>query len=388
MNKPRIKIAFLADKIEAEKAGTEKQLAQVVKRLNRDLFDVYLISLVNTKWLQGKSKNYKCYVLNYKGLLKPEIPLTISLLARHQKEEEFDIIHTFFNDSIFVAFLSRMFLDPQPILLSSRRDMGLGQDELWYHKLFRLSLPVVNLAYDGIVVNSRALAKWVHRRELVKNDKIKIIPNGIDIPKKREPIPDLLKQQKADVWVGVVANLKPIKRIDVFLRAFQLVQKKSLPLKIKAIILGDGILREDLTSLARNLDIQSDVYFVGSVDNVITYLQNIDIGVLSSDKEGLSNAIIEYMACGVPVVATNVGGNSELVDNGINGFLVGPDDFTALADALFKMVRSNELRKKMGEVSNQKIREKYLWDKIMPLWEKYYTELARVSYLARLSRFF
>ena len=203
--------------------------------------------------------------------------------------------------------------------------MGLGEDEPWYHRLFRLSFPLVNHAYDGIVVNSYNLAKWVHKTERVSFKKIKVILNGVDIPNKRESVPPVFCKKKADVWIGLVANLKPIKRIDVFLRAFRHLKDECGDIKVKAVILGDGHLKNSLIELAHELHILSDVFFIGSVDNVIAYLQNIDIGILCSDKEGLSNAILEYMACGLSVVATDVGGNAELIDKA-NGFLVSAGD--------------------------------------------------------------
>ena len=115
---------------------------------------------------------------------------------------------------------------------------------------------------------------------------------------------------------------------------------------------------------------------MGSVDNVTSYLQYSDIGVLCSDKEGLSNAILEYMACGLPVVATDVGGNSELVDKD-NGFLVPPGDPPALAKALYSLIESTELRRRMGAASLDKVKQNYTWEKVIPLWEEYYEGLVR-----------
>ena len=374
MSQSPIRIAFLVDQIATERAGTERQLLELIKRLNPELFEPHLVVLRATEWTR-KEHDLIIHNLEYKGLLKKDMLGTIRRLKRLQREKGFDVIHTFFSDSVFVAWLSKAFLSPRPVLLSSRRDMGLAEDEPWYHKLYRLLLPLVNNAYDGIVVNSKILAKWVHRRERVSWDKIKVIPNGIDIPWKKEAKPELFKKEKADVWIGIVANLKPIKRIDVFLEAFRCLKNNCGDMNVKAIILGDGHLKEQLINLARGLNLLSNVFFMGSVSNVVAYLQNVDIGVLSSDREGLSNAILEYMACALPVVATNVGGNSELVGNGINGFLVPPADPGAMGKALHTLVKSSDLRKKMGEASICKVKEKYTWDKVIPLWEQYYMGL-------------
>ena len=128
------------------------------------------------------------------------------------------------------------------------------------------------------------------------------------------------------VNIGLVGNLSPVKRVDVFLKALSLIKQGLPELRFKAFICGDGPEKANLLSLAQSLGLTSLVHFEGKVKDIDSYLRLRDIGVLCSDKEGLSNAILEYMAHGLPIVATAVGGNPELVDarNGFASSLEGP----------------------------------------------------------------
>ena len=138
-----------------------------------------------------------------------------------------------------------------------------------------------------------------------------------------------------------------------------------------AIILGEGNEEGSLRDMTWKLGLSSIVHFMGSVDIVYAYLRHLDVGVLCSDKEGFSNAIMEYMACGLPVVATAVGGNTVLVDEE-NGFVVPPGDSDALGSALLVLAEDPAMRKTKGAVSLNRIRKQYAWSKIIGEWESYY----------------
>ena len=117
--------------------------------------------------------------------------------------------------------------------------------------------------------------------------------------------------------------------------------------------MGDGCLKNELIKLSINLNIADKIIFTGQ-RNDIPLLQTIDIGVLTSDSEGFSNSIIEYMAAGISTVATDVGGNRELIENNIDGFLAPPDNPQLIADAILKLINDEKLSVMMGKSSKQK----------------------------------
>ncbi len=375
MIEKKIKIAYLIDTIFSDKAGTEKQLFEIIRRLDRATFDPILVCLYATPWMLQNDLPLNYHILGYSGFIKPNFHQVIKRLARFLQEQQIDIMQTLFLDSIFIGYLGSFFCSPRPVLLSSRRDIGLGNDEPWYHFLIKAFLPVVNKRFCGIITNSNEVRDYVIKRERTNKEKIKVINNGIELPTEQLDMPDIFPTIKADLWIGITANLKQIKRVDIFLKGLALVKKNSR-VKFHALVLGEGPEKERLSNLAQDLGLSSTVHFMGSVNNVYAYLKYMDIGVLCSDREGLSNAIMEYMASGLPVIATAVGGNTELVDKH-NGILVPSGNEDALADALIKLSNDPYMRKEMGKISKMRIMEAFSWDKIMTQWESYYYSMVQ-----------
>jgi glycosyltransferase involved in cell wall biosynthesis len=369
-----IKIGFIIDTMSCDTAGTQKQLIEIVDRLDRNRFEPHLICLWHSPWMADRSLPCPVHVVGHTGFLKHDSAKAVMRLAGLLDATRFDIVQTFFVESIFAALLGVTFSRHKPVLLSSRRDIGLGAGEPWYHMLYRLALPVVNLRFDGIVANSAEVKRFVSQHEMVPASKIKVIRNGIRALDRFSP-ERFSRNGDGSVNIGLVGNLSPVKRVDIFLKALFLIKQSRPELKFRAFICGDGPEKGKLVSLAQSLGLASLVDFAGQVKNMDSYLRLLDIGVLCSDKEGLSNAILEYMAYGIPVVATAVGGNLELVD-GRNGYCIRPGRPDALADALMELCRDKKLRLRLGEASFEKLMASYSWDRSIRELESYYMEIA------------
>ena len=368
-------IAYLIDTISTDTSGTEKQLLETIKRIDKEKFDVSLICLRSTPWLKKNVMPCPCNVLGYKGFLSISFPSVVNRLKRLLIEKQIDVLHVFFEDSIFVAYLSVKFSRLKLVLLSSRRDIGLGQqNQPWYHRLYPLVLPFVNTLYTGIVCNSQQVKEYVAKRERTPREKIKVIYNGVAFPEHTEHIPPVFIDNPADVWIAIVASLTPVKRHDVLIRAIARLRMNLDGLKIGFLFLGKGREKENLVQLAIKENVQNWIHFEGAVYNVSEYLQHVDIGVLCSDREGLSNSILEYMASGLPVVATAVGGNTELVSRD-NGRCVPPGDPVALANALRELITDRAKRVRMGLISSKIATEQFSWQSSMRDLEKYYQTL-------------
>ena len=380
----KIKIAYLIDTIYSETAGTEKQLIGIIERLDKDTFEPYLICLWSSPWMRKNKLPCEVFVLDYNGFIKLSFMRVMKRLIALLRRQRFNIVQTFFKDSIFIGYLGKLLSSTKPVLLSSRRDIGLGSEAPWYHALYRLALPVANKYFEGIVANGKNVRDYVAQREKVPLSKIMLIHNGIAIPSHVESKPSIFKDIRAELWIGITANLKPAKRIDVFLKALAHLKTICNTIDFKALILGEGAERERLQNIAKELDLLSTVHFIGEVTNVNAYLQGLDIGVLCSDREGFPNSILEYMACSLPVVATAVGGNTELVDH-TNGFCVPPGNPVALAECLARLAVSSELRKEMGCKSLEKVRRYYSWDRIIREWESHYRWLLAKKKLMSLT---
>ena len=177
------------------------------------------------------------------------------------------------------------------------------------------------------------------------------IPNGVDTshyrpyPGHKRTLRSRLGLSENGQLICCVSRLVPVKRVDVVLEAFSLLAAEY---PCRLLVIGDGEQREKLHKLADSLGVREQVRFGGKVRDPVEYLQASDVFVLASDAEGHSNALIEAMACGLPVVATAVGGNRDCIQHRVNGLLVPPSAPTEVAKAIVEVCRDEVLAAHLG----------------------------------------
>jgi len=375
----KIVLAYLIDTINCDTAGTQKQLIETIRRLDKDRFEPTIICLYSSSWMDNNKLPCAVTTLGYRGFLKFNFLSVILKLRRIIQQRPVHILQTFFEDSIFVAFLATLGLGKQRcILLSSRRDMGLGGHRPWYHRLYPFILLFVNRNFDGIISNGQEIKKWVIKRERVSPKKIHVIPNGTTLPSPINMVPELFKRHSTSLWIGLAASLTPIKRIDVFLDSLRILMGKRPDIEFQALVLGEGPKREELLEQAQEGGVAQRVHFPGAVRDVNPFLYYLDIGVLCSDQEGFPNTVLEYMAHAKPVVVTAVGGSKELVDFN-TGFLIPAGDSMALAHALIRLADDASLRRQLGRNGRERVQKLYTWERSMEKLEGYYSQLLETN---------
>jgi glycosyltransferase involved in cell wall biosynthesis len=292
---------------------------------------------------------------------------------RFLRKESVDIVQTYFHDSTVFGVVAAK-IAGVPLIISCRRDLGF-----WYGEKVPRFLMFANRFSDRFLANSESVRKILVEREGVSPAEVEVIPNGIDsIALANAKTVSLFQEYPqiadGDKVVGIVANFnRRVKRLDLFLESAVRVAAKFQ--KVKFLIIGGGNLENDLKCMARSLGIEDRVIFAGPKEPAIGYIRCFDIGVLCSDSEGFSNSLIEYMAAGKPVVATKVGGNDELVEDGVTGVLVPPGDPDALASALLILLNNEAAYKRMGEEGRRVVQEKFDWNVIIRRQESYYLSL-------------
>lgn len=215
---------------------------------------------------------------------------------------------------------------------------------------------------DFIVANSKAIAKQLEREEGVSSEKLRLIHNGIDISHFHQVgrmgnVREELRVPDNAVIFIVVANLIPYKGHEDLLRAISLLSG-SHKQNVFLVCAGDGLCnRGDLVKLVSQLELDEQIFWLGSRRDIPSLLSHADVSVLPSHEEGFSNAILEGMAAGVPMVVTDVGGNSEAVIDGETGFVVPSNDPQALAVALERLIGDAGLRRSMGKAGRQRVEE-------------------------------
>lgn len=226
----------------------------------------------------------------------------------------------------------------KPVKISSRRDMGFKKKQA-LRMLFRR----INSRFDAIVAPSQAILDSLNEREAVAKKQLHLIRNGIDINRMRslsvdeqEAVRQSLGIRPEQKVIGCVANFNPVKGHQYLLAAFRDVARQMPDAVL--VLVGDGDERPSLENSIAKLGIENKVILLGIRDDVLQLLQVFDVAVSSSLSEGLSNALIEAAASGLPIVATNVGGNPEIVHDGTNGFLVPAMDSSALCSAITRIL--------------------------------------------------
>jgi sugar transferase (PEP-CTERM/EpsH1 system associated) len=239
-------------------------------------------------------------------------------------------------------------------------------------------------AADRVVAVSRQLGEFHARRTGFPEARIEVIHNGVDCRRFRagEDARRCMRRELGlddDAFcVGCVANLLPVKDHMTLLRAF--AAHAAGPGRRRLLLAGEGPERERVEAFVRSHhECTGRVCFLGSTTRVAELLNALDVFVLPSLNEGISNALLEAMASGVPVVATAAGGNPEVVETGVSGMLFPPGDHAALGECLHLLEGRPDLRLRLGRGAARRVREAFSLEAMASSWRGVYEETARGS---------
>ncbi len=348
--------------------GTEQQFATAARVL-QNRFDIKL----------GCTKRGG-ELLNLVGDIAEFDPGT-SLLSRQAYRAGHQLTHFLKRQNIQIAhsfdFYSNMLMVPSarrarvPVVIGSHR--GIGNT---FSSLQQTAQALVFQLADRIVCNCKAAAErlvlyGVPRRKLF------VIPNFIPDEAFSDCCPALPHKQGV-IRLGMIARMNhPVKNHPLLLRAVARLAARYPTLE--TVLVGDGPLRLGFERMAGDLRIAEKVLFLGNRRDIPSILRSLDIAVLTSDSEGLSNAILEAMAAALPVVATRVGGNVELVEDGKTGFLFPAGSEEALAAAIAKLLDNADLRTQMGMEARSRALATYKASSVAARFTNLYTSLLRAK---------
>jgi L-malate glycosyltransferase len=346
-----VKVLFIIDYFSGIDGGTERQMFELIRGLSGRGMAPRLILLRFPK-ITKDLQYFTCPVSTLKLPRMASLKTIFKMfgLAWFIRRENIRVVHVFFNDAAIVVPLFAKLGGAK--VVASRRDMGT-----WYTRAALRVLPIANWFVDRIVANSRAVADHAIRLEHGAPAKFRVISNGYAFERSVGPALPGFRAELGlgpnDSIIGMVANLKPLKRHADALRALAIVRRTHPGAHL--VILGTGRLLESLLTLARELKIEPYVHFVGNPPEVIPIVKHFNVGILCSESEGFSNALLEYMVCGVPPVCTQVGGNVELVKDGISGYLFPVGDVETMASRISMLLSDPELARNLGESARKTV---------------------------------
>ena len=347
-----------------QRGGTETQLVGLVNRLDRERFRPSLCTLQPSSPLLGEVRAPHIEIGGGR-LVGPSGYRRIRRLAAWMKEQRIDVVQTQFQDSTILGIAAAR-MARVPVRLISFRDLGFWRTPV-NEFLMRRTYPLAT----GFLANATAVKAEACRRDGLDSSRFLVIPNGIDVGGYR-----FVEHLESEVAVGIVGNLnRRVKRQDLFLRAAARVAHRYP--EVVWHIVGDGEYRAEYEAMAARLGIANKTVFAGRVEDVSSYLGKLAIGVLCSDSEGLSNALLEYMLRGCAVVATAVGGNLEAVRDCETGLLVPPGNEYALASAIGRFLEEKNLRLMVSLKARAMTEERFSWESCVSAHQDHYVNELR-----------
>lgn len=286
--------------------------------------------------------------------------------------KKYTIIHTFLPHAYIVGGLISI-ISKTSIRIMSRRSLNIYQKR---HKFIAKIEKILHKKMSLILGNSKAVL-YELTDEGVELERLKLIYNGINLEnfngaQNSRKLRKSLGILSDEFVMVIVANLIPYKGHRDLLNALNLIKKKLG--KWKLLIVGkDNGIGQNLEYLSKKHGISKNVLFFGKAKNIPELMQASDIGILCSHEEGFSNSLLEYMASGLPVVATDVGGNKEAVKDGWCGYIVSPKRPEKLSEAILRIYTSKE-RALFGMRARERAKKYFALDKCIDQYEDIYKE--------------
>ncbi|MFL2661228.1 MAG: glycosyltransferase [Alphaproteobacteria bacterium] len=347
--------------------GTEKQLFLKIKKL-KDKFNFSIILFYKKGELLNDFEKLNVEIIDMTEESKlPMMKYFIFFfkLLSLIKEKRPNIIHFYLPHSYLIAGWTSFFF-PNINFLMSRRSLNLYQKKIIFINFIEKHL--LHKKMRLIFANSLAIKDQLVNEEFVEKSKVKLVYNSIEINNVKK------KKSKSNcISVLFLANLIPYKNHNLIIDAVRILPK-DLNYKIKVVGSGDESYRSKLLEKIRLYNLIDKFEFYGGVKNPEKLLAQSQIGILCSNEEGLSNSIIEYMNYRLPVIATSVGGNAELVKTNFNGFLIKKGDAKGLALKLELLIRNSDLRFRLGENGFSILKEKFSTKNIL-YYQRVYSKL-------------
>lgn len=357
--------------------GAERQAQQLAARLIRNGVEVCILTrrypgLKAYEEIEGVPI-HRVFTLDKSRVLASLSYTFSSLLWLFRNQSKYQIIHCHRAESpTTVGVLAKFLYGKRVIVKISGGDLGLVNQSIRKSLLSSVDM--------FAVLTGRARAHLIDCG--FAEARIEIIPNGVDtnryVPlshKAKLSMREKLGLPIDEKLVIFVGRLHPVKGLDTLLYAWQKVSQSIEIDRARLLIVGEGPEEPFLRQLVTQLGLEATTLFLGRRDNVVKYLQSTDVLVLPSLSEGLPNALLEAMACGLAAVATDVGGSNDVINNLENGILIHPRDPKALSDALLTLLNDKKLAARLGQEARKTIEERYSLDQVVNQYMRLYQSL-------------
>jgi N-acetyl-alpha-D-glucosaminyl L-malate synthase BshA len=324
---------------------------------------------------------HRVHTPSYPLFREPQYLLSLATqIVQLSREFQFDIVHAHYAiPHATAAYLSRQILAstpgahvPKVITTLHGTDITLLGSDPSYSETVAFSIE----QSDGVTAVSESLKRDTYQALPLKRD-IKVIPNFLECDEhKKRDLPELRARlcppDRYDHLIIHLSNFRPVKRVEAVVDIFQRVRAK---VRAKLIFVGEGPELNKAMRMVHERGLACDVEALGEQDQVVPLLSVSDLFVLPSWQESFGLAALEAMACGVPVVASRVGGLPEVVEEGVSGFLRAPEDINGMAEASIALLTDSELHRRFSVAGLHRVRRHFCSKLVVPQYEAYYQEI-------------
>ena len=341
-------------------AGSERNITQLLAGLDSTRYNLHLAVLESGPLAHHmRAEGHSVYLLHNAPFYSKKGFQNTLFLARLIKERHISLILTYHESSDFYGLLLSQ-LRRVPVV-SCRRDMGFlakRRHRIAYRLFGRLFSAII--AVSDAVKHSATKSGWFPANRVIT------IHNGVDLAPFDASLPrgdgrsDLGIDASSSV-LGVISALRQVKGVGYLIEALPIIHRYHP--NVHCVVVGNDAaepgLMSNLRGLAQQLNVHKHVHFLGERRDIPRLIPAFSIGVVPSLSEGFSNVILEYMASSKPVVATEVGGNSEAVVNGVTGFLVPPADPRRLGDVIVRLLNDKQMMARFGRAGRIRVEQQF-----------------------------
>lgn len=346
---PKIHIAFLVHTYGF--GGLENMVTNLVNHLNPHRFTSTIICFAPLGQLNNRVDINRVQVLSL-GKTGGNNPQLIYKIYQILKEIGVDIVQTHNWGTAVEGILGAKLARIQGVIHAERGTIEVKARNIFLQRL------LWGVADHVLSVSDAHKKKMTHLIGFPYS-KIQAIVNGVDTDRffpnseKKEEMRNALGLKKSSLCIGTIGSLRPVKNQSLLIKACQSILPQFE--EVEVLIVGEGPLALQLKQEVQALGLTEKIHFSGAQPNIPEILNAVDLFVLPSRSEGMPNAVLEAMSCGVPVIATAVGGVPEVIEHGENGILIASEDEPQLVAALTNLIQNPETRRMLGMKGRQRV---------------------------------
>jgi len=368
------KVFYLVDSLNV--GGTETQAVELARRIPTAGYDVTLGCLSAQGPLLTRLSETPVVVREFHprgGIDSPTGFYQLLRLSWFLRRGKFDIVHTHDLWSNLLGVPAARLAGVRAIV-SSRRDLAHFE---WYQGKRRNWLRRIQNLSGAVLANASPIRDVLVAEDGFASAKVRVIHNGVDpqMFQKSRDVRNLLFAGVGDAkLIVLVGNMHSDMKGHPWLIASAPSVIHEFP-NARLVLVGDGEQRAAFEQQVSSMSLARNFLFLGSRSDIPDILACCDIAILPSRAEGLSNAVLEYMASGLPTIVSRVGGNTELVEDGVTGLIVPPEDSAALSAALLKLLREPDVARQIGQNGREFVVRNFSFERLVRQVDTLYTEL-------------